>query len=254
MPYADQQARLANAIRHPEQGDNLGVESRRLAIYQSLFFNNLDGFISNTFPVLKTLFNEDDWLTLVRHFFQTHSCETPFFLQISQEFLIFLNQQSIETDNIYQWLSNWPEYGYQLAHWEWMELYADSYANQEPLSKPIEGDLAEQSVQPIETAWVQAYDYPVHKIQVGMHVSQEPTYLMIYRDATDNVGFVELNPLSYVLFEKLQQQIEQTCTELLVQIAQENKMDNTQVVAGGLEILNQWNRLGILRHNYASLA
>ena len=34
------------------------VEERRMAIYRDLFFNNVDGFVSSAFPVLKSLYKD----------------------------------------------------------------------------------------------------------------------------------------------------------------------------------------------------
>ncbi|MFM9709917.1 HvfC/BufC family peptide modification chaperone, partial [Streptomyces galilaeus] len=60
-----------------------GFEERRMAIYRDLFFNNIEGFITSGFPVLRTLYSTDDWNTLIRRFFVEHDCASPYFLDIA---------------------------------------------------------------------------------------------------------------------------------------------------------------------------
>ena len=49
-------------IRDPEKNPNpANIEARRMQIYSNLFFNNVEDFISNTYPVLKSITPEDKW-------------------------------------------------------------------------------------------------------------------------------------------------------------------------------------------------
>ena len=123
------------AIRADEQGTVEGIESRRLAVYRELFFNNVESFISGTFPVLQECLDSDTWQNMVRMFFKQHKCESPYFLEISEEFLQFLSEADLSQLGL-------PDYAYQLAHWEWMELFADAYdAQQIDELTPIEALL-----------------------------------------------------------------------------------------------------------------
>ena len=63
------------------------VEDRRMAIYRELFYNNVEGFLSNSFPVLRKLHDDDRWHAMVRDFFSQHLAQTPLFLEIPREFL-----------------------------------------------------------------------------------------------------------------------------------------------------------------------
>ena len=77
--FFTEQNRFTQYIRNPSNGhapDN--IESRRLIVYRDLFFNNIQGFLANAFPVIKKLYDKDDWLRMVRHFFQHHSANTPY--------------------------------------------------------------------------------------------------------------------------------------------------------------------------------
>ena len=80
------QVAFAAHIRDPEgvaaPGD---VEARRMAVYRELFYNNVEGFVSSGFPVLRSLYDDEPWHALVREFFIKHRCQTPYFLEISQK-------------------------------------------------------------------------------------------------------------------------------------------------------------------------
>ena len=75
----DLQRRFVARIRDPQQALPPGIATERMAIYEELFFNNLDGFISSGFPVLRQLFDEPRWHRLVRAFMREHRCRTPHF-------------------------------------------------------------------------------------------------------------------------------------------------------------------------------
>lgn len=247
--FIQTQKQFAQSIRDPLSSSNdAQFEERRLKIYRELFFNNVEGFVSSAFPVLKEiLIDQHDelfWLGLVRQFFVQHQCETPYFLEISEEFLQFL-QAKMESDNS-EYL---PDYAWQLAHWEWMELHADVADAQTSMliSTLAKEQLLNAKLTLAETAWVCAYDYPVHKISAEMsNLVSAPTYLMVYRNGQDEVGFNELNPLSATLFESVRQQPGIEASYLLEQLAEQSGLDHELVVSGGLEILSQWQQLCIL--------
>ncbi len=55
MSFIEIQNEFMAHIRKPSQNKKpQGIEDRRMAIYRDLFFNNIVGFISSGFPVLKT--------------------------------------------------------------------------------------------------------------------------------------------------------------------------------------------------------
>ena len=73
-----------------------------MAIYRDLFFNNIEGFISSGFPVLKTLIYRQAMAgTHVRQFFSEHDCRSPYFLDIAGEFINYLsNEYEMQQDTI----------------------------------------------------------------------------------------------------------------------------------------------------------
>jgi hypothetical protein len=166
---------FAEAVRDPSTEAN--YDPRRLAIYQSLFFNNVEGFCATAFPVLKSLFPEPAWKDLVRQFFVEHSAETPHFIEISEEFLEFLTSEAVSLPH--------PAM-LQLAHYEWVELAASVAPNSELTSSDCyDGDqLANTLISVPESTWPLAYEYLVYTISqqsIG-EIAPEPTFLIVYRD------------------------------------------------------------------------
>jgi len=78
-------------IRNPKENPRpQGVEARRMKIYNELLYNNLEGFLLACFPVLQRILGSRKWAKLVREFFAEHRCHTPFFRQIPDEFVQYL--------------------------------------------------------------------------------------------------------------------------------------------------------------------
>lgn len=215
------------------------IEDRRLSIYRELFFNNVESFIAGAFPVFKELFSEVDWEILIRDFFIKHECHSPYFLEISEEFLGYLETTILDF---------LPDFSYQLAHWEWMELHADVYeASDTTCLLDEESNLDDVIVSISEAAWHVAYEYPVHKISAdNANPEKQTTFLAVYRNADLEVGFIEINPLSYLLFEALKNNQTQSTEALLSDLATQQGMEVDAVVNGGRQIMAQWIELGIL--------
>lgn len=215
-----------------------GIENRRLNVYRELFFNNIESFISSTFPVLNEMISETNWTLLIKDFFATHKCESPYFLKISEEFLNYL--ESCELDFL-------PVFSYQLAHWEWMELYADVVETQD-VSVEITDLTLTDIVTSNDCTWALAYDFPVHKASSSFSpVERESTFLIVHRDHDLSVGFIEINPLSMLLFDHIKQNISKPLNVLLAQIAADQGMDVGIITQGGFEIIQQWALLGLLK-------
>ncbi len=232
------QKAFSDAIRDPVNHPNVaGIDQRHMNVYRELFFNNVEGFISGGFPVLMELFSEEQQIQLVRDFFIKHNCHSPYFLKISEEFLEYLLVSELDF---------LPEFSYQLAHWEWMELYADVYKETQSQAILTELDFEADIISITQSAWCQAYDYPVHKISSENHCEPKVSYLMVYRNPQLEVGFIEINPLSALLYERLKENTCKSADGLLQHIAIEQNMDTAQVVQGGRQILEHWAGLGLL--------
>jgi hypothetical protein len=78
--------------------------------------------------------------------------------------------------------------------------------------------------------------------------AEQTTYLLVYRDPDDEVGFIELNPVSARLLALLQEDTKLSGRQALEQIAAELQHPNPDVVIdGGRQILQEWQQRGIVR-------
>jgi hypothetical protein len=226
----DSQLEMARFLRDPDhQPAPRGVEPRRLAIYQRLVYNNIESFISGGFPVLHSLYQgrEADWEKLVRQFIDVHSCNTPYFLEISQEFIDFLMNQ-------YQRTELDPPFMVELAHYEWVELALDVSEAIVPPAQAVDDVLAAvPGLSPL--AWLLSYQFPVHRIGPGYQPSEaaEPSYLVVYRDREDRVQFMELTPATARLLELTRDNSGATAGEILHTLAAELGMPAQDVLAFG---------------------
>lgn len=200
--FQKKQFAFAAHIRDPEHAPAPeGVEDRRMAIYRDLFFNNLRNLLSNMFPVLKKIHKQDKWDALIRLFMKVHRSETPYFLRLPEEFLSFLQNEYELQDDDFPFLL-------ELAHYEYIELALSVSEDENDLSDiDPDGDLLEGAPAKSVLTWVNAYQYPVHRISVDFipeEPLEQPVFLAVYRRANDEVGFLELNPVSAGLLDAIE--------------------------------------------------
>lgn len=231
--------------RHMRDPDNNpapdDIEDRRMEIYRGLLYRNVEGFIAGSFPVLRKITPDDQWHAMVRDYFNRHRSRTPLFPKMPQEFLQYLEQ---ERNN-----ENDPPFILELAHYEWVELALNLDTREIEMDgiNP-EGDLLEEFPVLNPLTWLLCYSYPVHKISpeyLPEEAPQQPTYLVVYRNRSDKVGFMELNPVSARLLEMIQKSQAACGRRALESIADKLKHPEPDVVIkGGLEIMQ-----GLLQRN-----
>ena len=235
------QLEMAAFLRNPEHNaPPAGLEARRLKIYQDLIYNNIEGFISSGFPVLCSLYSEENWHSLVRLFIEGHRCHSPYFLEISQEFLTFLNER-------HEPRACDPPFIAALAHYEWVELALDIAEHEAP---PLQADKDPTTAVPelSELAWVLSYPFPVHLIGPANQPDEpaEPVFLVVYRDREDKVCFVELNAATARLLELVRENDGDNSVDLLARLAAEMALETTAILEFGLQQLAEFHRLGIV--------
>ncbi|MCC2616328.1 putative DNA-binding domain-containing protein [Aestuariibacter halophilus] len=193
------QQAFADHLRDPQKVPfEQGIEQRRLNVYRELFFNNVKGFLDNGFPVLASLYSDEQWASLARQFFAQHPCRSPYFVEISKEFVEFLS-------NEYQPQDSDPPFMTELAHYEWLELDVSIRRTEQTVSPWQGGELPDQ-VQASPLATLVSYAFAVHRIgpEYQPQSPDGPHYLVVYRDDNDDVGFSLLNPVSAQLFSVIQ--------------------------------------------------
>ena len=196
------QLEFAAHIRNPELNPRpADVDARRMKIYLELFYNNIEGFLASGFPIVKKVLGDDRWHGLVREFVHRHPSETPYFLEISQEFLAFLSERADDTDPL-------PEFLLELAHYEWVELALGVSELEIPESGfDREADLLDGPLLLSPLIWALAYRWPVHQIGPGRIpdvAPTEPTHLIVHRRRDDSVGFMEVNAVTIALVKLLE--------------------------------------------------
>lgn len=239
--FQQYQYRFTRHIRNPaEHVRPQGVSLRRMRVYTEIVFNNMEGTLAACFPVSKKVLGTRRWLRLVRRFFAEHRSATPLFRQVPEEFLRWL--AGTEGPDI-------PPYLPQLAHYEWVELAVAVSDALAPAGLVADGDLLEQIPVLAPALMLLRYDWPVQRISPRIKPQQplaEPLWLLVYRDAGDEVRFVELNPVSARLLMLLQTG-QLSGRAVLEQVARELQHPNSaQVVAFGADILSDFRQRGAI--------
>ncbi len=175
-----------------------GVPARGMKVYNELLYANVESFLLNCFPVLRKVLGQRKWTRMIRAFMAEHRSHTPYFRQVPDEFMQFL-QSGWKPD------SDFPEYLIELAHYEWIELVL-SVSGRDEETKAFDGDGDLIEGRPLLNPVLAnlAYRYPVHRIKPRMKVSEMPTYLLVFRDNNMKVRFMEQSPVSARLLALLE--------------------------------------------------
>lgn len=238
------QLEFTRHIRDPKTHPRpAGVDAQRMKVYNDLLYNNLESFLLACFPVLRQLLGTRKWGKLVRDFFAEHRCHTPFFRQIPDEFVQYVQSERGVREND-------PPFLQELVHYEWIELVLAVSNKETPLAQiDMDGDLAtgQPALNPI-LAMLQ-YQYPVQRLGPKFKPQTsppQPTYLLVFRNHEFTVEFIELNPVSARLVTGLQNS-KFSGDQLLKKIATElNHSDPDVVLQGGMEILHALRAAGAI--------
>ncbi|MDF1763595.1 MAG: putative DNA-binding domain-containing protein [Oleibacter sp.] len=269
--HLDLQAAFAQDIR--SDGHVLATTDPRMQIYRDLFFKNIKGFLDSTFPVCAEILGEQYWTELAKKFLLQHASASPYFLKISEEFLLFLNQQTT--------LINDSPWLLELAHYEWLELAVDVLDTQEnefdnavsfqSVHQKESGDDSSQDASVVEKAWFDRvpiptsaamsaiYNFPVHEISPN-NASPNPqtTGIIVFRDQSDRVRFIHTNPFTVALFELLCEQSSMVCSsfsnhqamsgrESVIHLLKQAQMVLSEAaIDGGCRIIAEWNERGLI--------
>jgi len=222
-------AHLRNPKRYPAPR---GIEPRRMKVYRELFYNNVEGFLSSAFPVLRRITADRRWHAMARDFFARHESHQPLFHGIAAEFLEYLDHERgrVRGD---------PPFLRELAHYEWVELALSLAQDPNPPVNP-RGGLMDGIPVVSPLAWALSYEFPVHRIGPDLQPRKPgpaPTHLVVYRDRGDEVRFMEINAVTARLLA-LMAPGRATGRQLLRRIAREmNHPQPEAVVSQGAAIL-----------------
>lgn len=236
---------LTEHIRHPERNPApQGIEDRRLKIYRELLYKNIEGFMSRGFPIVRQLLSDGSWHQLMRDFMHRYGCSTPYFPQLTQEFLGYLQSERIA-------LEDEPPFLLELAHYEWVEIAVD-LAEQEIADIEVNraGHLLDEKPVVSPLAISLAYQYPVHLVGRDYQPQQAPeqaTFLIVYRNREDSVKFMEGNSVTARLLALLSEPHCASGREALECLAAEMQQPNANdIVANGQITMDKLRRLDII--------
>ncbi len=225
------QKQFAAHIRNPfDEPVPDGIEDRRMAIYRDLFYNNIRGFLSKNFPVLAKIYGDRDWRRMVRDFYINHRARTPLFPQLPREFLRYLQEvRKPQPED--------PPFLLELAHYEWVELAVsidEGHIDADDIDP--QGDLLTGIPVLSPVAWPLSYSFPVHRIRPDFQPDKPagpPTNLMVYRNRSDKVQFMELNPVTAHLVQVLKANTTDTGLDCLNRLVTDLNHPKPEVVLDG---------------------
>lgn len=232
-------------IRDPQKNAKPeGIEDRRMGIYRELFYNNIEGFIASGFPVMRKVYDDVSWHKMIRDFFSRHESHTPYFLEIAQEFIDYLqNERQPQEED--------PAGLIELAHYEWVEMalhVSDETIDMNDIN--ANGDLLTQRPVFSPVAWPLVYQFPVHTMgpdNLPDKAPEQATYLVVYRNRKDEVRFLEINPVTARLIGLLQENASFTGLDAIESIIKEMNHPNPDVVKkGGQAALEELHQHGII--------
>jgi len=241
-PLAEIQHQFAANIRDPD-GSKIpqNIEPRRMKIYQELFYNNIEGFLSDIFPVIRSLYQDNDWQKIVRDFMMAHPCQSPLFAEIPVEFMDYLSGAGKK------WLEQKP-FLLELAHYEWIEL-AVSYADETAHAR-AHGCGSWMNSRPVLSSIVQllSYRFAVHEIDSERQpatVPDTPTFLAVFRDSgKETTGFLALTPVTHRLLEASDGTI--LARVIVDQLAREMERSGSELYQFADGILDELYRKGLI--------
>jgi hypothetical protein len=243
--FQEYQRAFTARIRDPKHHARpAGANVQRMKVYEELLWNNLEGFLLSCFPVCRKVLGKRRWEHLARDFFRDHASHSPFFRQIPEEFLRYLQDEWTRPDD-------YPEFLPELAHYEWVELALDtSDKSVDPAGYDATGDLLTGRPMLNPVLRVLAYRWPVQRLSPRYrpdHAPDAATFLVAFRDAEFEVRFSEVNPATARLLGSLLEEENLTGAQALERLAEETgQSDRARFIAFGAQLLNELWRQGVI--------
>ena len=229
-----QQLAFAACIRDPKNSAPVsGVAEQRMDLYRDLFYNNILETLSSAFPVIQQVLNENIWQQLCQQFFATYHSQTPYLSRLPGEFIHYLQDNNIDE----------PAWLIELAQWEWAEL--DLFLAEDADLSLVTGNDVINEI-PVLSPLVRfhIFDYPVHRISrefMPEAADEQKNILLAWRNADDDIGFMQANALSVDLLQRLEKNNRHTGQQLLAMMADKHTaFEPAIIMQGGSELLQSF--------------
>lgn len=242
MAFQESQRQFLAHLRNPElQPLPTGFDQQGVGVYVDLLYNKFNDSLTTCFPVTYAILGETAWQRLLKDFIAEHRCLSPYYRQIPDEFMLYLQNERQGKDD----LSFLPE----LAHFEWIELVL-SIAEAEPVEFETLTDIhildAVLVFAPVMKLLY--YVWPVQQINQAYQPDEPPTvatHILGFRDAADQVQFISINPATASLLMHLQNG--HTATQVLQELGKDlmpSELSNLMLF--GKNILADLHRQGAI--------
>ena len=198
---------------------------RQQEIYRDLVYKNINQCVSDVFPITKSIISESDWEATIREFIRVHPSQTPYFLEICQEFLAyFVNTRKLQhTDH---------PFIIELMHFEWIQLAVDIVDINFPeiVFNTTPNKRSPWKASPLVAGLT--YSYPVHLIDeeyLPEKPTAQPTHLLVYRNRNDQLKTSETDYLGLRIIQLLQSHENITYLQILQFLSDEldSNLDST---------------------------
>lgn len=200
MAFQAVQRQFLAFVRDPAQPVPVGFAPQGVALYTDLLYNKFNESLALCFPVTRALLGETAWQHLLKTFIAQHRCLSPYYRQIPDEFIAYLQAEPLNNDA--------PLYLLELAHFEWIELVL-AITDAEPVTafNALVNDWL--NCRPVFAPVLQLlhYAYPVQHINEAYQPTTPPdqtTHILGFRDRDEVVQFIELKPATARLVDILQ--------------------------------------------------
>jgi len=242
MAFQDLQRQFLAHLRNPElQPLPTGFDQQGAAIYVDLLYNKFNDSLTTCFPVTYAILGETAWQRLLRDFIAEHRCLSPYYRQIPDEFMLYLQNER-------QVIGDLPFLS-ELAHFEWIELVL-SIAEPEPVVSEALTDTHILDAVLVFAPVIKLlyYVWPVQQINQTYQPDEPPalaTHILGFRDAADQVQFIALNPATASLLMHLQNG--HTATQVLQELGKDLKPSElSNLMLFGKNILTDLHRHGAI--------
>jgi hypothetical protein len=212
------------------------VKPEQIAIYSRAVIANIETFMGDNFPRVKEVLDSEHWSEMVRDYFIRHESKTSLFVDLSGEFLIYLDELRDSPED--------PAFLYELAHFEHLENVVSTDEYWIAPDSTIRQDKVISAVPVLNpTTQLVRYAFPVHVIDADNQPALAPvtpTFIVAFRDRANQFGFMNVNLATARIVELLLDETPRTGREVLEKVSVElQSVDIDAVIRAGLQILNR---------------
>lgn len=208
MSFQTVQRRFLAHLKQPQIHPlPVGFAEQGATTYLDLLYNKFNASLETCFPIARQLLGDKNWRQLVQDFIAEHDCQSSYYRQIPDEFIIYLQTEPNRADD--------PPFLLELVHFEWLELAlaiteAEIHVEADPVNTLVmnnSNDWLCYRPMFVPVFEVFQYAFPVHKINRAFQPQEKPeqhTFILGFRDRFDDVQFIELQPATARLLDIIQ--------------------------------------------------